>query len=271
MESDKLQSKNDSKTKDANRFAGIEGVSPGIPLPLYRQVKQYIVQRIKNGQWPPETRIPSENEITDLLKVSRMTVNRALRELTSEGHLVRIQGIGTFVARRKPVGALMTLRSISDEIAQWGGKHSCRVVLLKKDKAGKEVARAMGISPGAPVFRSVLVHSDNDVPVLYCDRYVNPLAAPEYLDQNFTRINPTDYLLKVAPLQELEHTVEAVIPEENIQTLLKLAPGEACLQVNRRTWSFNMVATSSRLVYPGTRYRLTGRVRAESHLTGTFS
>src|SRR3546814_5532261 len=66
--------------------------------PLYQQVKDYIVTRILGGDWPEGNRVPSENELTRELSVSRMTVHRALRELTTEGWLERVQGAGTFVA-----------------------------------------------------------------------------------------------------------------------------------------------------------------------------
>lgn len=49
--------------------------------------------------------IASETELVNILIVSRMTVNRALRELTAEGRLIRIQGRGTFVAKKSPVNA----------------------------------------------------------------------------------------------------------------------------------------------------------------------
>ena len=73
--------------------------------PLYQQVKNHIIERIESGEWPPERRTPSENELVEALSVSRMTANRALRELTAEGYLVRVQGVGTFVAARKSVSA----------------------------------------------------------------------------------------------------------------------------------------------------------------------
>ena len=96
------------------------------PLPLYQQVKTYIEARIASGQWPPEMKIPSENELVASLGVSRMTVNRALRELAALGHLVRVQGVGTFVATPKPQSALLEIRSIADEIRARGGRHTSR-------------------------------------------------------------------------------------------------------------------------------------------------
>ena len=77
--------------------------SPG--LPLYASVKRSILDRIRSGEWASGHRIPSESELVAELGVSRMTVNRALRELSMEGVLVRMQGLGSFVAEGKqPLG-----------------------------------------------------------------------------------------------------------------------------------------------------------------------
>ncbi|TJV68632.1 MAG: GntR family transcriptional regulator [Mesorhizobium sp.] len=85
--------------------------------PLYEKVKDYVLGNIGSGNWPKDRRLPSENELVSTLGVSRMTVHRALRELTSEGHLLRIQGVGTFVAPPKPQSALIEIRNIAGEIA----------------------------------------------------------------------------------------------------------------------------------------------------------
>ena len=239
-------------------------VTAEAPHPLYRQVKSYILERLRSGQWRPEARIPSENELVEQWGVSRMTVNRALRELAAEGFLVRLQGVGTFVARRKPQGALLEIKSIAEEIAAWGGRHSSEVRLLTEEPASEDVSRDLGLSLGAPVFHSIIVHRDDGVPVQLSDRYVNPAAAPEYLKQDFTAITPSAYLLSVAPLQEAEHVIEAAKPDEFTRLALEIGPDEPCLTLYRKTWSFGLVATRSRLIYPGSRYRLGGRFKAAS-------
>lgn len=74
------------------------------PLPIYARVKAMVADKILCGEWRPNDRVPSETELVQQLGFSRMTINRALRELTAEGLLVRMQGVGTFVA--EPKGSL---------------------------------------------------------------------------------------------------------------------------------------------------------------------
>ena len=146
--------------------------------PLYAGVKQVILDRIQSGEWPPKYRVPSENELVVELGVSKMTANRALRELANEGELVRIQGVGSFVAERKGYSALFEVRNIAEEIAERGHVHEASVVVLAQETASPEVADALELPIGAAVFHSLIVHSENGVPVQIEDRFVNPEAAP---------------------------------------------------------------------------------------------
>jgi len=71
-------------------------------VPLYHQVQQVIRHRIATRQYDPGLQIPSEHELGRELKVSRVTVREALRELVREKLLVKVQGKGTFVAPELP-------------------------------------------------------------------------------------------------------------------------------------------------------------------------
>ncbi len=70
----------------------------GQPLPAYRRIMEYIREEIKNGNYSPGDRIPSENELARMFGVSRLTARRAIEKLADEGLLVRIPGLGTFVS-----------------------------------------------------------------------------------------------------------------------------------------------------------------------------
>jgi GntR family transcriptional regulator len=71
-------------------------------VPLYHQVEQVIRHRIATRQYRSGLQIPSEHELGRELKVSRVTIREALRELVRENLLVKVQGKGTFVAPDLP-------------------------------------------------------------------------------------------------------------------------------------------------------------------------
>lgn len=227
----------------------------------YQIIKNYIIARIETGEWTPETRIPSEYQIANTFSVSRGTANRALRELTAEGYLVGLQGIGRFVAKTKQHSPLLEVKPISQEIAERGETHTANVQLLAQESANSEIAMTLDINIASPVYRSIIVHSANGRPVQLADRCVNPHFAPDYLKQDFTAITPSEYLFQLGPLTEVEHIIEAVLPDSDTQKLLEIDATEPCILIHRRTWSNAMVVTKAKLFYPGSRFRLGGRFK----------
>lgn len=202
--------------------------------------------------------MPSENELVTQLGVSRMTANRALRELTAEGLLVRRHGKGTFVARSRVRSHPLRIQSIREVIEARGQVYGCRVLDVTRGPAAREVAERMGITPDTAVFRSRIVHTTDGLPLQLEDRYVLAALAPGYGRVDFGRRTPTEYLLDKVPLQLAEHAVQAAMPEPEIAELLAMPPTEPCLVVLRRTYSDDRIASIATLTHPGSRYELTG-------------
>jgi len=222
----------------------------------YLQVKQLILERIAGGALRAGQRVPSENELVRELTVSRMTANRALRELAADGVLVRVAGVGTFVAEQRVHAHPLEVRNIADEIRERGHEYRVKVVALDSVSASRELAERFGVAPGTALDYSLLTHFEDGTPLQLEERYVHPQVAPGYLRNDFTRTTPHEFLIKVAPLQRAEHTVRALVPERRIRRLLKLEPGEACLLIMRRTYSHGRVASVADLYHPGSRYQL---------------
>jgi GntR family transcriptional regulator, histidine utilization repressor len=222
----------------------------------YLQVKHYVLERIAGGTLRAGERVPSENELVRQLAVSRMTANRALKELAADGVLVRVAGVGTFVAEQRVHAHPLEVRNIADEIRARGHEYRVRVVSLSTVAATRELAERFEVKPGAALDYSLLTHFEGPLPLQVEERYVNPLAAPGYLANDFTRTTPHEFLIRVAPLQRAEHTVRALVPEWRIRRLLKLEADEACLLIRRRTFSQGRVASVADLYHPGSRYEL---------------
>ena len=81
-------------------------------VPIYEQIKVFICTKIRKGEWIAGNPVPSESALMQQFGVSRMTVNRALRELMAEGVVRRVQGSGTFVAEIDQVSSKLEIRDI---------------------------------------------------------------------------------------------------------------------------------------------------------------
>ncbi|MBI3962513.1 MAG: GntR family transcriptional regulator, partial [Deinococcus sp.] len=85
-------------------------------IPLYYQLKELLRERIEAGEWEPGNQIPTEEELCERYKVSRITVREAIQGLVSEGLLYRQQGRGTFVAKAKIQQGLQRLTSFTEDM-----------------------------------------------------------------------------------------------------------------------------------------------------------
>lgn len=230
-------------------------------LPTYQRIKDMILQLVSQGNLVPGSQIPSENELVDALGISRMTVNRAMRELTSEGILTRSRGVGTFIASPKAPGSLFEVHNIADEIKERGHVHSTRVIALEELFTEDDAGWGPGQIPaelGDHAFHSVILHYENEEPFQLEERFVSPELAPDYLAQDFSTSTPNDYLTRVAPLSRGKHVVEAVLASDPQSELLCIDPSQPCLRIERYTYSDAGLVSAARLLHPGSRIRLEG-------------
>ncbi len=228
-------------------------------VPLYERVKQHVLSRMESGEWGPGTRLPSEHELVATLGISRMTVHRAFRELSDQGLVARVQGVGTFVSSVKPQSSLIEIRDIADEIAARGHVHSMRLLQLESVRADQASSEMFDVRIGSKLFHSVMVHAENGVPIQFEERLVTPFFAPLYLMQDFTATTTTKYLQSIAVPTQMAQEVFAVRPSATICKALTIGPSEACLQLVRQTWVKDIPATRTLLTYPGSRYSLGSR------------
>ncbi len=227
-------------------------------VPAFQRIKDHVLQQIHSGVWQEGQAIPSEAALVKQFNVARMTVNRALRELSDEKTLTRVQGSGTFVAQQKYQATLVELRNIADEIAARGHRHRGELQRLERCKVDTALLRQFELNAAPHLFHSVVVHFENDVPIQVEDRYVNPAVAPDYLSQDFASQTPNAYLVRVAPLQGVNFSIEASMPTAEVADLLRMEASEPCLVLRRRTRSQGQVASVSALWHPASRYQFAG-------------
>lgn len=239
--------------------------------PRYKQLKDLIIAQIGSGALKPRDRVPSENDLVDSTGVSRMTANRALRELTSEGYLRRIAGVGTFVADVMAASHLLEVKDIASEVRDRGHRHSAKVVRCAERPATRDVAVALDCRQGSLVPNVLLVHYENGIPIQLEDRSASAAFAPDFARQDFTEITPSAYLSGIAPLQEAEHVVRAVMPNAEVRETLEMPGGQPCLLVIRRTWANGAPVTYTRLYHPADRYELAGHYAPPGTETSTPS
>jgi GntR family transcriptional regulator len=72
-------------------------IDPTGPVPPYRQIAEIIRKGIKSGEYPKDSRIPTESEIVETWEVARTTARRAIAVLREEGLVYTVPQRGTYV------------------------------------------------------------------------------------------------------------------------------------------------------------------------------
>jgi len=211
------------------------------PIPVYYQLREILKEKIVSGEWTPGTMIPSERELSELYKISRMTARQALGELTREGVLYREQGKGTFVAEPKMQQALTSLTSFSDDMQTRGKRSGGEVLRLELVPAPVRVLGCLEMAPDQKVVLLERLRMSEGEPIALESNFLNFPNVQELLSENFENSSLYKLLSSkygIIPTRA-QQQVEADLSSPREQELLKIATGAPILRNRRLTFDQN--------------------------------
>ncbi|HEY7499539.1 MAG TPA: GntR family transcriptional regulator [Vicinamibacterales bacterium] len=156
-----------------------------LPVPLYYQVKTSILREIEAGRWRPDDQLPTEDELADRFRVSKITVRQALRELAQLGYIRREQGRGTFVQRPPLVEGPRELTSFTEEMRRQGVATSSEVLEQGIVAASSDVASMLAIGEDDAVFRLKRLRLADGDPMGVQTAYIPAVLVPGVSDLSF--------------------------------------------------------------------------------------
>jgi GntR family transcriptional regulator len=207
------------------------------PEPLWHQVEQSIRAAINSGTWASGNRIPGEDQLTEMLGVSRITVRHALANLKTAGILRREHGRGTFVRAARLVASTRALTSFTDEMASLGFDVSTQVLDVRRLHAINRIAEALEIPDGTVVVRLRRLRFGSQQPIgiqtahLRVDR-VPDLKAADVVNASLYRLLRENYGIEPAWAEEIYRVAGA---SRRDAELLRIDPGHAVFMVERIT------------------------------------
>ena len=209
--------------------------------PLYRQIKNLMLNALESAEWRPGQAIPSEQELALRFNVSQGTVRKAIDEMAAENLLVRKQGKGTYVASHNDPRALfrfLRLVPVDGDLA-----HPQSVPLdCWKAKAGNEAARMLGIELGAPVtiLRRLLKFSGRPVVIdeIYLPGEIFHGLTMEVLQGAHGSLYSLFETRFGVRMIRAEERIRAVAADRMTSETLGVAEGTPLLSVERVTYTY---------------------------------
>ncbi len=209
--------------------------------PLYRQIKDLIVQGLQRGEWKPGELIPSETDLAIRFQVSQGTVRKAVDELSTDNLLVRRQGKGTFVAtHHEPRAQFRFLRVVPDDHEPTPG--ASRYLECKRTRASGDIARRLNVRPSDPVVYLRRLLSFEGAPVV-----LDEIWLPGNLFKKLTAERLAEYTGPLYGLFETEFGTRMIRADERIRAVaatadaakhLKIAAGSPLLLVERVSYTY---------------------------------
>lgn len=206
---------------------------------LHSIIKDSIIDLIKNGEYKPNTKLPTEAEFCETYKVSRTTVRTALQQLTVEGYIYRVQGRGTFVSENKVRQFLTsTVEQFSEQITMQGKNPSIKVLNLKVIEANSFLANLLGQNIGDPINKLERIRYVNDLPlqyeIAYLPWYKTPGLNIEACEKSLFKVLESQFNLKVK--RTVEH-LELTHADEVISEKLDIPAGSPCFLLETHTYT----------------------------------
>ena len=205
--------------------------------PIYLQLREVVRSKIEEGEYAPGTAIPSENELSELYGVNRLTVRNALDALVAEGLLVRIQGKGAFVVGDRIERDLDSLSGFRQTMYDRNASPDTKILAKTKRTAGKKFARIFGIDEDDEIFYVRRLNSANGEPVSVEHTYIPASKVPKLdgIDLTVFSLYEVYDFYGVSPVRAYE-TLDLVSLEARDARMLGVDPGQVVMLLSCYTY-----------------------------------
>jgi len=208
-------------------------------VPLYYQLTEELRENIENGEWPPNSLIPSETELCEKYKVSRGTVRQALSQLVQEGLLYRKQGKGTFVAEPKITQQLNRFYSFAQDMREKGLRPSSLLLQKEKILPDSYIKNILGLKEEEMVYKIMRLRLADEEPLILETSYLVEELFPDLDKEDVEKVALYDIILKKYRIKitRAKETFEPILIDEFEAKKLKIPVGSPALLVKRITYT----------------------------------
>lgn len=203
---------------------------------LHQRIRRDLEERIRSGEWPPGTMLPTEMKLREQFSVSRSTVQHALRDLTQAGLIVRRRRTGTVVAQTASEENLLRWTNLLAEGPELHGDH--RVLDARVVPASDAGVELPGVAPDAAVVRMRRLKDDAHDRAVAIELAAIPFdVAPRILDEDLGPLTTLAYFHRTGvPVARARLYIEPAVATEEVANLLGREPGSPLFRLRRETY-----------------------------------
>ncbi len=227
-----------------------------LPNMSWQEVRHEVLRRIEAQEWRRGELIPGEMELAEHFGCARVTVNRALRQLSDEGFVTRKRKAGTRVALNRVQKATLSIPIIREEVEAAGKLYGHELIRKQIGSPPAAFAGETGVAGKRSWLHLRTMHYADRKPYLYETRWVNLETVPKISDVDFAMISANEWLVQNIPVTDSRFAFSAATLKKTEAKLLRAGVGDAALCVERATWNLKGPITSVRQTYrPGHKFQ----------------
>jgi GntR family transcriptional regulator len=222
-------------------------------IPLYIQLMESIRSSIINGELKYGDKIPTELELSEEYKISRITVRKAILELVEDGYLVKKQGKGTFVNKRKIERKIVHFLSFSDACKANGLKASSKVIKKEIVQPDPKDQKLLQLNDGDALVFIQRVRYADESPIMIENNYFSYKDYNSLLNENLdgSLYKVLEEKLNIKPSHASETSLEIVRASDDESDLLNVPSGEPLFYMETTVFEEN-----GRPVHRGKQYMI---------------
>lgn len=208
------------------------GIARRTGIALWRQIADAIRAGISSGLGDEDGKLPPETELAEQFGVNRHTVRSAISALVSEGILRAEQGRGTFIEKRRRLTYPIARRTrFSTGLAGQTQHQTSELIAHEQCGASAEVAKALALEEGAPVFAARTVGLGDDMVLTRSTSWYDASRFPDFIN-HFERTQSVTASLKACGVDDYVRQstlIEAYHATVDDIAIMKLSPGAIVL------------------------------------------
>lgn len=202
-------------------------IDKNVPIPLYYQLKQILLAKIKNNEYKENEAIPTELELSIIFDISRPTIRQAIKELENEGYLYRRKGKGTFVSKTKIFQEFTKIiSSFDNEIMKKGMIPKTKVLQQIIENASIEICNSLQIPENSKIIKLKRLRFANEEPIVVVDTYIPYSSFTDFIniDYNTNSLYET-FEKKGIHIKRVKRIFEAIKASTKVAEMLNIEKG----------------------------------------------
>ncbi len=207
-------------------------LAQGNSEPLYHQLKNVLLSKVRSGEWKLHSQIMSERELCSEYGVSRTTTRRAITELVDRGWLYTVAGKGTYISDPPLQQALKSMTSFSEDLKSQGISVHSKVLQAERLEANSYLADKLALKLYSPVFCLKRVRFAANIAIALQTAYLPEHLCPSLLRQDFSEASLYKTLRTLFNLSLTQgHTsIKALLATDEQRAALNLPKHSAVLK-----------------------------------------